>query len=245
VRKLRPEGPARTSLFEDFDMHDEWGEDKARQAGGADSSDYSTIFLPWGPKFTAQKCRKMMYTKDMILNSKWYDPNKKHHTHPCFFGTIKEVMGDCCGSCPPVPLEEIEAHASMYVEGNVRWITVNPGQQNARIGSFHPITEGDWTEGAYISKEAESLFIAVNTDNPSAVQNCLSSGIEVSSKDALGRTALHIAAFCNASRVVKILIDSGVRISSKLPDGRTALHVAAQYGSEEIVYMILQKIVKI
>jgi len=93
VRKLRPEGPTRTSLFQDIDMYDNWDEDKAREAGGADSSDYSTIFLPWGPKFTAQKCRKMMYTKDMILNSKWYDPKKKHHTHPCFFRDYKRSNG--------------------------------------------------------------------------------------------------------------------------------------------------------
>lgn len=47
-----------------------------------------------------------MYTKDMILNSKWYDPSKKHHTHPCFFGTVDEVVKDCCGHCPPVTKKE-------------------------------------------------------------------------------------------------------------------------------------------
>jgi hypothetical protein len=150
VRKLRPEGPPRSTIFEDLDIYsDEWNEERLRDAGGADSSDYSTIFLPWGPRWNAQKCRKMMYAKDMILNSRWYDPKKKHHTHPCFFGTVTEILGDCCGCCPPVPPDEQEAHASMYVEGPARWITVNPGQQSARIGSFHPITEGDWTEGAY------------------------------------------------------------------------------------------------
>jgi len=161
IRKLRPEGPPRNSIFEDMNLYDdEWNEERLREAGGADASDYSTIFLPWGPRWQAQKCRKMMYTKDLILNSKFYDPKKKHHTHPCFFGTVKEVMSDCCGCCPPVPPEELETHASMYVEGIARFITVNPGQQGALIGSFHPITEGDWTEGAYITKEAE-MFVAV------------------------------------------------------------------------------------
>lgn len=125
----------------------------------------------------------MMYTKDMILNSKWYDPKKKHHTHPCFFGTIKEVLGDCCGCCPPVPPDEQEVHDSIYVAGKAEWIAVNPGQQStARIGSFHPITEGDWTEGAYITKEAERLFIAINKDDTETVEDCLRGGIEVNRK---------------------------------------------------------------
>jgi hypothetical protein len=49
-----------------------------------------------------------MYTKDMILNSEWYDKKKQHHTHPCFFGTIEEVVQDCCGACPHVSDKEIQ-----------------------------------------------------------------------------------------------------------------------------------------
>jgi hypothetical protein len=28
------------------------------------------------------------------------------------------------------------------VSGKIVWVTVNPGSQTVRIGSFHPITEG-------------------------------------------------------------------------------------------------------
>ena len=76
----------------------------------------------------------------MILNSKWYDPNKKIHTHPCFFGTAQEVARDCCGKCPPIPDELVDPDTP-FVSGVLTWVTVNPGAQ-ARIGSFHPITEG-------------------------------------------------------------------------------------------------------
>jgi hypothetical protein len=34
--------------------------------GGGDASDYSTVFLPWSPKWTAEKIRTLMYTKDMV-----------------------------------------------------------------------------------------------------------------------------------------------------------------------------------
>lgn len=51
-------------------------------------SDYSTVFLPWGPDWNAVKTLKLMYRKDMILNSTWYDPAAAtRHCHPCFFGT--------------------------------------------------------------------------------------------------------------------------------------------------------------
>ena len=41
--------------------------------------------------------------------------------------------------------------------GRVSWLVDNPGRQ--QIGSFHPITEGDWSEGAFIS-EATVAFVA-------------------------------------------------------------------------------------
>jgi len=170
---------------------------------------------------------------------------QKKNTTPIlvFFGTVKEVMRDCCGRCPPVPEEEQELHASMYVAGNASWITVNPGQQTAaRIGSFHPITEGDWTEGAYISKEAEQLFLSINKDDAANVKECLSMGIDVLSRDSLGRSPLHVAVFCNAIEVTKVLLENGSRLSSKTADGRSALHIAAQYGNAKIVQLLIERI---
>ena len=52
------------------------------------AADYSLVFLPWGPRWNARKVRKIMFKKDLVLNSRWYDPKKKFHTHPCFFGTV-------------------------------------------------------------------------------------------------------------------------------------------------------------
>jgi hypothetical protein len=71
----------------------------------------------------------------MILNSQWYDPSKKQHTHPCckifqelfelifvVFGTASEVVKDCCGHCPVVPPEKIDPD-SPFVSGTMTWIT--------------------------------------------------------------------------------------------------------------------------
>jgi hypothetical protein len=53
---------------------------------------------------------------------------------------------------------------------------VNPGSQNARIGSFHPITEGDWTEGAYVSPVVEKMCIAVSQNDLATIRSCLEEG---------------------------------------------------------------------
>ena len=42
------------------------------------------------------------------------------------------------------------------MRGPITWVTVNPGAQT--IGSFHPITEGDWTEGACIFIHIRNVF---------------------------------------------------------------------------------------
>ena len=39
--------------------------------GGAEASDYSTVFLPWGPEWTAEKCAMIMRRKDHMLNNEY------------------------------------------------------------------------------------------------------------------------------------------------------------------------------
>jgi hypothetical protein len=85
---------------------DKWNTERQEELGGADASDYSTVFLPWGKGWDANRVRKIMYSKDMMLNSEFYDKTKTYHTHPCFFGTASEILKDCCGRCPPRPETE-------------------------------------------------------------------------------------------------------------------------------------------
>jgi ankyrin repeat protein len=244
LRKLRPAGVQKASFWSALDprFNDDFSRERLEAEGGADASDYSTVFLPWGPAWTAERCRKMMYTKDMILNSKWYDPKKKHHTHPCFFGTISEVVKDCCGHCPPITSkEDQEMVSTMFVAGPVSWVTVNPGSQNARIGSFNPITEGDWTEGAYVSPNTETMCVAIAKNDVATVKACLEAGVDVDGADPVGRTPLHIAAFVGAADVAKLLIENKARISKRTSEGRTAIHIASQYGHAAIVKLILER----
>lgn len=242
------------------------------EESGAEVSDYSTVFLPWSPSWTAKRIRKLMYTKDAVLNSSWYDPSKKVHTHPCFFGTMEEVMKDCCGNCPTPPGGEGELIAprvdpktgfedSPFVSGPLTWIDIDPGRQS--IGSFHPITDGDWSEGAYTSDDTVSLARAIADGDLTKVKSFFQGPPPVpappgessssaspaepllESKDAAGRTPLLLATLCGQTEIAKFFVDRGARLTARLSDGRTALHVAATYGHVGIIQAILVAGVKV
>ena len=241
LRKLRPKAKNAPQYYKLFDDDDD--DSNSERLQGASASDYNTVFLPWGPEWNATLIRKTMYTKDMILNSHWYDPNKKCHTHPCFFGTIHDIIGDCCGSCPTVPESEVDAD-SPYVSGELKWLEINPGQQTQlqRIGSFHPINDGEWTAGAFISAENEELSAAVNSNNVELAKKILlNPNVDINRRDSSGRTALHIACFTNSVECAQLLIEYGARISTTLSDGRTALHICAQYGHSKIIEALIAR----
>eukprot|EP01091_Cochliopodium_minus_P014082 TRINITY_DN470_c0_g2_i1.p1 TRINITY_DN470_c0_g2~~TRINITY_DN470_c0_g2_i1.p1 ORF type:complete len:1824 (-),score=771.42 TRINITY_DN470_c0_g2_i1:113-5584(-) len=240
IKKMRPEPKeGRTSFANKFGFDADDLEDE-REKGTSTASDYSTVYLPWGQKWNAERIRKLCYTKDVILNSEWYAKNKKYHTHPCFFGSATDVIKDCCGSCPPVPEEDIDPDAP-YVSGKLTWVTVNPGGQG-KVGSFNPITEGDWTSGTYISSSAEKFAQAVNKNDVETVKYCIEKeGLDIECRDAVGRTGLHIAALSGSFEVAKYLLEHGARVSGKTIDGKTALHLAASYGNHKIIKLLLKR----
>lgn len=111
-----------------------------------------------------------MHGKDLVLNSDWYDKHKSYHTHPCFIGALKDIVKDCCGSCPPVPPSISPEDLEAFVSGPLKWVVDNPGRQ--RIGSFHPITDGDYAEGAYLSEETLELCKLANMNDVSGARVC-------------------------------------------------------------------------
>jgi hypothetical protein len=87
-----------------------------------DVSNYHTFTVPYGEKFHAKKIEKLCYTRDLLLNAEWNQSKEREvylHRHPAFFGRVKDVIEDCCGSCPkPVTPEEIEVsekEAEIYI----------------------------------------------------------------------------------------------------------------------------------
>lgn len=104
-----------------------------------------------------------------MLNAEWNKPDDREvnlHRHPAFFGYATDVIEDCCGSCPsPVTPEEhevAEQEAKIYVSGKISFIKDDPGRQ--AIGSFHPLTDDDWTEMAYVGNTARLCQAIVDGD---------------------------------------------------------------------------------
>lgn len=91
------------------------------------------------------------------------------------------------------------------------WLVDNPGRQE--IGSFHPITLDNWTEGAYLHELTPALFTAVNGDQAEEVEKLLAEegagegeASIVHARDGLGRTLLIVAALSNASKACQTLL---------------------------------------
>ncbi|KAJ5835857.1 hypothetical protein N7447_001883 [Penicillium robsamsonii] len=202
--------------------------------------------IPYGRKFNARNIEKLLYTKDLLLNAQWNQSKERTvylHRHPAFFGEAEHVIGDCCGFCPnPATEEEVkvaEEEAKMYISGHVTFIKDDPGRQE--IGSFHPITETDWTEMAYVGRTERLCQAIVANDTESVKAFLAEAGTNPDRRDYTGRTPLQLACMCSTPEVVQCLVDGGARMIPRMADGKTALHLAAARGHVEIIRILLTK----
>ncbi|KAI1754123.1 ankyrin repeat protein [Xylaria castorea] len=225
------------------DIHDD---EVADWVDESEVSNYHTFTVPYGVKFHAKKIEKLCYTKDLLLNAEWNQPEERKvylHRHPAFFGRVEDVLNDCCGTCPqpqtPEEIEVAEKESEIYVSGNATFRIDDPGRQ--QIGSFNPLTEDDWSEMAYVGNTAR-LCQAIVDEDLEHVEDWLSQeGADPNKRDYTGRTPLHLAVIGSSPAIVKCLVDHGARLVARIADGRTALHLAAARGNVEMVKILLEK----
>ncbi|QIX01016.1 hypothetical protein AMS68_006533 [Peltaster fructicola] len=218
----------------------------AEWADEEDVSSYHTFTIPYGPKFHAAKIEKLLYTKDLLLNAEWNKPKDREvhlHRHPAFFGSVNDVIHDCCGHCPkPTNMEEEEVHETenrIYVSGDITFIKDDPGRQS--IGSFNPLSADDYTEMAYVGNTGMLCRAIVDGDVEYIESWLEQEGNNPDTRDYTGRTPLHLAVMQSTSEVVQLLIDKGARLIARLVDGRTALHLACMRGNLAMVKALLTK----
>ncbi|KAJ2898504.1 hypothetical protein MKZ38_003854 [Zalerion maritima] len=84
-------------------------------------SGYAAHEIPYGERFNAASVRKYVV---------------KHSQEPYRFGTLQEVVSS-----------RQRNDENRYLGGKLTFIKDDPGRQ--MIGSFHPLTEDDWTDCAY------------------------------------------------------------------------------------------------
>lgn len=116
-----------------------------------------------------------------------------------------------------------------FVRGPIQFLKENPGQQ--MIGSFHPITEGDWSEGTYICDYTDSFMeLCLGDDIKKVDEMIVKNKIDINTKDSLGRSALHIVSFVNNTKMLDYFINKKINICATMSDGRSAFHIACIYG---------------
>ncbi|KAJ9603170.1 hypothetical protein H2200_012465 [Cladophialophora chaetospira] len=228
-------------------VKDSQPDDVAEWVEEDDVSNYHTVTIPYGPKYHAKKIEKLLFTKDLLLNAEWNkrkDRETNLHRHPAFFGSVDDVLHDCCGFCPkPVTDEDLaalEEQSKIYISGDVTFLADDPGRQ--AIGSFNPITNDDWTEMAYVGNTTRLCQAIVDPDLE-GVRDWFSSPeeVDVNRRDHTGRTPLQLAVMCSTPEIVQCLIEHGARLVSRLYNGMTALHLAAHRGQIRMVKDILDK----
>lgn len=104
------------------------------------------------------------------------------------------------------------------------------------LGADPNICDGD-AFGSLLTLSA--TFQNDSTEMLQVAQLLIQHKADVSSKDLIGRTALHLAAFTGCSELAKLLIDNGACAEDKTIGGTTPLHAAAVHGQEGMVKLLI------
>ncbi|KAH8812856.1 ankyrin repeat protein [Xylogone sp. PMI_703] len=84
------------------------------------------------------------------------------------------------------------------------------------------------------------LFNAIVHSDIGAIKDVLSSGVDVESRDAFGRTALQLAILSASVEVVKCLLDHGAAVDSWTKQGEATLHLVASRGDVAILHLVMR-----
>jgi len=218
--------------------------------GSAEVSNYSTVFLPWGPGVNVRSLIRLMDRKDHMLNNSWFSRGRDYRLHPCFFGTAEEILEDCSPDDPPFPEKPEEGeeedpllkeHRETYVRGRLTFLSDNPGRQ--RIGSFHPLDEHGWADTVYFADTTDTIFAAANVDDVAKLKasiDAMGPEPDLSLRDYFGRTVLHFSMMARSRNAIKYLLEAGANPMESMAGRRSCFHLAAMYDLSDMIPLLFQ-----
>ncbi|CAM9531104.1 unnamed protein product [Ectocarpus sp. 12 AP-2014] len=126
----------------------------------AQESDYTTMFIPYGPKWSRDRTRRHVMNYVSAANSYYYRLSMCHPPQapimPVVCGNIDMVLstGVNTGEGEKMSYSHEEDASLMHmkhVAGDEIWLKANPGKQGLLTGSFHPmsVSAKDWERGVY------------------------------------------------------------------------------------------------
>lgn len=92
-----------------------------------------------------------------------------------------------------------------------------------------------------LSEEDGQLFAASGVGDVSRVEESIAAGARINAMDALKRTPLFAAAFCNQPQAINLLIDRGSDVNAKDFLGMSALQAAVVMGWQEAAQALIAR----
>ncbi|KAK6533683.1 hypothetical protein TWF694_002615 [Orbilia ellipsospora] len=190
-----------------------------------------------------------IYGADKKLNAWGGEAQKDRvgylHRHTAFFGTVAEVVEDCCGACPEPQSKEEE---EMRLEDDKTYTRGKLVMKKYKVGEPSAQSHEEWVEMAYYGEDV-AIYQAIVDEDVEKVRAWATSTSsqdekhrkKLSRRDYTGRTPLLLAALTSSPEIVSILINAGAKITPRSAEGRNALHIAAARGNAEIVKLLLLK----
>ena len=208
-----------------------------------EESDYTLVFLPWGPEWNAKKIKDHMKKKNELLNNE----EVKYPRYLCFTGTIYEVVKDNNIKKPLFEdIKEEQLYTNKFTFDKIKW---NLPFENdvGLLGSFNTLTNdmNDWYNDAYNINEVDSLCDNIYKKDKINTLNLIKKHSEeelikiLNSKDISCRNPLHMAITLNDIETCKLLLENGSNPMTPTKLNKNALHKACELGNLEITQLIM------
>jgi hypothetical protein len=102
------------------------------------------------------------------------------------------------------------------------------------------VVQGAFAAGSQTTP-ANQLHQAVIAGDTSKIEQLLSDGVDVDSRNGLSWTALHTAIRNNQKAVIELLLSNNADVNAKDRNGQTPLHFAVESGQKDVIASLIAK----